>query len=57
MMFVLRRDRGCMHRRMGDRHGSGKMHGRVWTGVGLDGRIDSEDGEIAKLFFLLILLC
>ena len=39
MMFVLRKDRGNMHRRMGDRHGSGRMHGRLGIWVAIDRRL------------------
>ena len=30
----------------GHRHGSGDMRGRTWTGVAIDGRMDSEDWRI-----------
>jgi len=50
MMFVLRKNRGYMHRRMGDRHGSVRMRRRVWTGMAIDRRMDSEDRRKVKLF-------
>ena len=60
IMFVLRMDRGTLHRGKGDLHRSGGMRGRCWIYVcdqwkdmiGFRGRM--EDGEVV---FLLILSC
>jgi len=53
MMFALRKDRGNMHRRIGDRHGSGKMFGRLWICV----VIDSKERRICEVVFFLIFPC
>ena len=39
IMSVLWIDRGTMHRRMGDQHGSGRMRGRLWIWVAIDRRL------------------
>ena len=67
IMFVLRMDRGTLHRGKGDLHRSSGMRGRCWIyvcdgwkdSIGL-GRIgwDLEEGwKEELLFFLLILSC